>query len=377
MIEPGTSVEHTEEEAPPGWYPDMTDSGLMRYWDGFHFTGQTTPVEPLADEPGGMPKMSKPGDPPTPMGPASSVAAPGPGRPRVALLAEEFQPRAGEAPSAIQSQAWNGFGQSAPSLAAMTPVQAVQAIQAVQPVAASEPSPEQDTWTALRGVGEVSDQQDDDGSSPFPVAEVAAKDSAKDAAQATAEVRATPVTVVAAGTPADPEAAEGKQPATWAEKLGRAVATAQGSGTPDAWRDVAETAAVMEELAHTMVVAAAATHSSEEAKSSAEQAQREAEVAARRATEADQQAQRAIGVAEQAEAASHAAAKAAADATKAAQQTAEAAPRMAEAAKTAALTAETALRKSRGIEAIVAKALEADTPEAWSEAHELVGKATA
>ena len=28
------------DQRAPGWYADTTDSGLMRYWDGFHFTGQ-------------------------------------------------------------------------------------------------------------------------------------------------------------------------------------------------------------------------------------------------------------------------------------------------------------------------------------------------
>ncbi len=27
-----------------GWYPDANDPGLMRYWDGFHLTGQVVHV---------------------------------------------------------------------------------------------------------------------------------------------------------------------------------------------------------------------------------------------------------------------------------------------------------------------------------------------
>ena len=33
-----------EDHAGAGWYPDATDPGLMRYWDGFHLTGQVMHV---------------------------------------------------------------------------------------------------------------------------------------------------------------------------------------------------------------------------------------------------------------------------------------------------------------------------------------------
>ena len=43
-----------EEQSAAGWYPDTKDPGLMRYWDGFHLTGQTMrvgPERPAAPEP--------------------------------------------------------------------------------------------------------------------------------------------------------------------------------------------------------------------------------------------------------------------------------------------------------------------------------------
>jgi hypothetical protein len=378
MIEHGMNTEQTEDAAPAGWYPDMTDSGLMRYWDGFHFTGQTTPVEPLDDEPAGMPKMSKPGDPASAAGPASSVATPGPGRPQVALLADEFQPREADTADAspVRPVGWNSQGHTDPNGTPLNAVQALEAALTDTPVPAPA-SRAHDTWTSLREVGEVTDKTDPtevDLAASGPAIEPV--EASKDAESDVDDDTTAPASSTAAAPPTrDPDPTQLEQSATWARKLERAVATAQQESTPEAWREVAETAAVVEELAQTMVVAAAAAQASEETSAAAAQAGREAEAATRKAAEADQRAKRAAGVAEQAEAASKAAAKAAAEATRSAEQTAQVAPRMAETAKTAALAAEHALDKSRGIEAIVAKAQQADTAEAWSEAHRRVAEA--
>ncbi len=39
-----------QDHAEAGWYPDATDPGLMRYWDGFHLTGQVMHVHSRADD---------------------------------------------------------------------------------------------------------------------------------------------------------------------------------------------------------------------------------------------------------------------------------------------------------------------------------------
>ena len=39
-----------QEHGVAGWYPDETDEGLMRYWDGFHFTGQIMHVHSRAED---------------------------------------------------------------------------------------------------------------------------------------------------------------------------------------------------------------------------------------------------------------------------------------------------------------------------------------
>jgi hypothetical protein len=44
---PGVAV---PEHGDPGWYPDADDPGLMRYWDGFHLTGQILHVHQRAGD---------------------------------------------------------------------------------------------------------------------------------------------------------------------------------------------------------------------------------------------------------------------------------------------------------------------------------------
>jgi hypothetical protein len=347
MIEPGLQAERTEDEAPAGWYPDMADSGLMRYWDGYHFTGQTMPVEPLEGEWAATPKMTTPGSTVSHGDRASSVTGQEPGRPRVAQLADEFLSPAGETKK------------GGPPAAGMTTLRGVVPSQ-------EPPVKESDTWTALRGVGEVSTESDEDESGPRPIGEVAKRADSE---------RARPSAGHVAPPSARADRVEGDQSSDWAQKAERAVARAQEVGTPDAWREVAATAAVVEELAQTMVVATTAAQTSEEAGKAAEKAEEEATAAALEATEAEQSAQRAASAAQQAQAASTAAAADAARARHTAEQTAQAAPRIAEAARVAAQAAEDALHKSRGIEAIVARALAVNTPAAWSEADESAAEA--
>ena len=329
MIEPGMRAGSPPDDAPAGWYPDMADSGLMRYWDGYHLTGQTIPVEPLD----GVPGVRSPGG--QGVGVDSSPGAID--RPGVARLA-------------------------------VAPAAAVPANVPARKL----PGMVNDTWTALRGVGEMDAEADHREPDPLPM--VAPK------VGASAAVKANVFAVVPAGSsdakaPTDP--VEPDLPGAWARKTERAVAQAVEAGTPDAWQEAAATAAVVEHLAQTMVVAATATRTTEEARVSAEHAEREAKAAARKATEAEENAKQATRAAERAEAASKAAADASARARDTAEQAAEAAPRIAETARAAAHVAQAALRKSSGIDEIVAKALATDTPAAWSEAHELAARAMA
>ena len=349
MIEPGMRAERTEDDAPAGWYPDMADSGLMRYWDGYHFTGQTMPVDPPEGDQAATPKMTTPGSDAPHRDRVPSTTGQVPGRPQVAQLADGLLSPVG------------GTNKGVPPPVGMTTLRGV--VPSEEP-----PVKENDTWTALRGVGEVGAERDDDESGPLPIGEVA---------KSGASERARPSAGNVDPPSAQADRVEGDQLSDWAHKTERAVARAQEVGTPDVWREVAATAAVVEELAQTMVVATTAAQTSEEAGMAAEKAEEEATAAALEATEAEQSAQRAASAAQQAQAASTAATADAARARHTAEQTAQAAPRIAEAARAAAQAAEDALHKSRGIEAIVARALAVNTPAAWSEAHESAAEAMA
>ena len=76
-VEPPAPAVTMEEQSSAGWYPDTKDPGLMRYWDGFHLTGQTMrvgPPPPAAPEPSEAPAA-------TPPAPTAEVVPSGPPAP--------------------------------------------------------------------------------------------------------------------------------------------------------------------------------------------------------------------------------------------------------------------------------------------------------
>jgi hypothetical protein len=79
-----------------GWYPDTTDSGLMRYWDGFHFTGQAK-------------RASSPSSPTTDAQVGVQVAAP----PTNDLPSTDSDPDTSDADASNRSQPVPGVGESA------------------------------------------------------------------------------------------------------------------------------------------------------------------------------------------------------------------------------------------------------------------------
>jgi hypothetical protein len=172
-----------------------------------------------------------------------------------------------------------------------------------------------------------------------------------------------------ADTPAPaPAPMEADQTNSWAERTERAVTKAQATGTPEAWQEAAKAASVVSEMAQTMQTAADIRQSAERMERAAEEAQRRATEAQKAVEEAQRSVQETAEAAHQAEQAAEVAARKAAEAKQKAEQVAEATPRMAERAKEASQAAASAKRRAQLVEEIVARAHQADTPEAWSEA---------
>ena len=291
-----------------GWYPDATDPGVMRYWDGFHLTGQTMqvePTEPRGDEPAeSAPDTATVEFEGSSINEASWFTDPqAAGRPQTA-------PFVGESPAGVGHNE-EGVAPPPPSSGQLTPGPGVPPAVAVTSLNPDHGPPELpvskgETWTAMRGDG---------GNLRAPLGKVDSRE-------------------------APPSHAGADVTGNWAEKTEQAVARARAAGTPEAWQAAAQAAVVVSELARTM----------------------EAEVSALQAAEQTGKA------AQEAEEAAKVAAQAAADAKQTAEQTAQAAPQVAEVARVAAQVAADAKHKAEGLEAIVATARAADTPAAWSEA---------
>lgn len=62
-------------DVPPGWYPDQSDAGLLRYWDGRGWTEHTAPAIPPAPGPGTTPAAVEPLSPAAPAYIAPTPAA--------------------------------------------------------------------------------------------------------------------------------------------------------------------------------------------------------------------------------------------------------------------------------------------------------------
>jgi hypothetical protein len=153
----------------------------------------------------------------------------------------------------------------------------------------------------------------------------------------------------------------------WANEVVKAVASARGAGTPDDWTALARAAQVLCDLAQTMEHLAATNQIAIEKEQAAQEAKREAERAIVRITEADRTAALKARAAEEAEMAAQRVAQDAEVAKDHAAKAAEAAP-VAEHVAEAALQASAIARKrAEDLEEAVARARQANSPQAWSE----------
>ena len=353
---------HDHSEA--GWYPDATDPRLMRYWDGFHLTGQTMQVEPTSssvDEPvESAPDMATIDVEGSPMNDASWFTDP------QAASQPQTAPFVGESP-AIAGRNEKGVATPPHPSEQLSPGPGVPPAETVTSLSSDHGPPEPpfsngEIWTAMRGVEGAKATREEDESNAEVVSPIAESGDGGNLRAPLSKVdsRAVPGSHVEADVASN-----------WAEETEKAVARARAVGTPEAWQAAAQAAVVVSELARTMEAEVSALQTAEQTATTAQETEEAAKVAAQAAADAKQTVQQTDRAVQEAEEAAKVAAQAAADAKQLAEQTAQAAPQVAEVARVAAQRAGDAKHKAEGLEAIVAKARAANTPAAWREALEL------
>ncbi len=332
------------DDAQAGWYPDATNPGLMRYWDGFHLTGQVLHVHARAgdadeaeaaaksrqDDRGSTGSLTSTDRP----APAQSIGTPF-GQPR-ALTGGGGKVTGGSPPSA-----------PLPADAATKPTPAAAATSnparpfprqlgdngatrtaAHRPGQVKGPEDGGATGSLVAALGQddagVEDDKDDNGGLDDAATRRADSAGRSTSAQGDDEIR------------------------NWAAMTETAVARAKAVGTPEAWKQAAQAAIVVSEMAQTMQVAAEATQLAQQKTRAAEEAEREARVATQAETEAKEVVR----------------------------ETSKAAQAAADAAKVAVQGATEAEQRAQELKDIVATAHEVNTPEAWRKALQLVANAT-
>ena len=406
MSVPKPSTVSLPEDAEPGWYPDQADPGLVRYWDGFHLTGQSMRIEPPVAQAGEAPAMISPAP-----GASTVAAEPTTDRSATTPAARTADVEAPARPALIAFDESATVAEPIERVENMTspPPTPVRSGPAPAPPVAPTATPGPDrpstdqsadhrqAWTAMRDIGkEIDDAEDvdepDEADEADEVDEVDEVDEAH-GITATGEL----VTAASAGgddddeltpvptgsPPEDPDTRVGDV-VDWAQETERAVAKAQATGTPDAWQEAARAAAVVSEMAQTMRAMAEATRIVGERVRAARQAVEAAKVAEEDAADAKLTAEQTSAAALEAEEAARVAeqsaaeAKAtAAEATQIAERTAQATPKFAAAARAAIEASDDAEKKAKGLEGIVGQARTVNTPQAWSEALVLASTATA
>jgi hypothetical protein len=391
-----------QEHGVAGWYPDEADPGLMRYWDGFHFTGQIMHVHSRVDDAPAAPPAEVPQVEPAETveavtgSPDNEAATGSPDNEAVTEVADN------EAVTEVAEERRGAFAfratdRPAPASPAFVPL--------LQPSPAAEPA-------ANDGGPELSDGPVEAAPSVVPTIEASSPNSIRTKHLRVGDNGANATSARAAGTSADEVEGddhdrdnEGELVVTvfkgdenvstngaapqvttspvarikalaegvdgvddWADQTDKAVARARSLGTPEAWEEAAEAAAVVSEMARTMRAAAAATQTATQLDGVAKAAADKARLAAESAEEAKQSAQQATESARKAEATAKAAEQAATEARAKAERTAEEAPKRAEEAKVSAQAAAEAGRKAHELEDIAASAGNVNTPAAWSEA---------
>jgi len=357
------------DHAEAGWYPDTTTPELMRYWDGFHLTGQTMQVEPTASR-ADEPVESAPDTATVTIDELSvdhaswSTDLQAPTQPQAVALADESLASAGRNENGVVPPPHSPeMLSSRPRDPAPVAVTSLELNHGPSELHVSDG----ETWTVMGGVGEAKALTEENESSAALVAAIVDDGDGGNRRASLAKVNSDGAQLSQAGA---------DMASNWAEETEKAVARAQTVGTPEAWQAAAQAAVVVSEMAQSMEAAADAMQTAEQTGKAAQEAEEAAKVAAEAAADAKRTVQLTGKAAQEAEEAAKVAAEAAADAKKMAEQTAQAAPQVAEVARVAAQRAADAKHKAEGLEVIVAKARAANTPAAWTDALELTAVAT-
>jgi hypothetical protein len=163
----------------------------------------------------------------------------------------------------------------------------------------------------------------------------------------------------------------------WVEKTEKAVARARAAGTSTAWQEASRAASVVSDMAQTMQVLTHVQQIAENMDRLAAGAVQKADTAGDAAAEAMRSADQAAVAAKEAAKKAQAAARAEAEAKQKAEQLARVAPEAADSARAANDAAAAAKVTAQRFDEIVAKAHEANTPDAWSKALKLASEAWA
>jgi len=155
---------------------------------------------------------------------------------------------------------------------------------------------------------------------------------------------------------------------SWVGEIEKAVSRARTVDTPAAWQIAARAAVVVSDIAQTMLVATHAHQIAEQAAQTAEAAARQAQAAAQTADDAKRTAEQTARAAEVAGRRAREASLTAADAKRTAEQTAQAAPKALESAQAAKQAAADAKSSAERLDQMIARARDANTPQAWSDA---------
>ena len=331
----------------------------MRYWDGFHFTGQAKRSSSAPSSSGESQAQAQVVAPPTAEAPSIDWSHPGfddddddvPVGPRLAPLFADLpiisEPElnvvvAPSVPTPISTLPGPVVG--APQGAvdshvrpAVAEVPAVTEVPAVGVVAEGETI---DTVVVATAIDSVSDQDGHSGQKEIKV-------DSSDGQGAT----------------------DGAD--NWGKDTERAVIRALTVDTPEAWQQAAQAAVVVSQMAQTMQAAADAKQTARQTAEAAEAAAETARVATHTATDARETAERMAKSAQEAAETARLAAQKAVEAKEDAERKAQEAPKIAEKAEVAARAAADAKHKAQDLEKLVAKARSANTPSAWSEALKL------